>query len=38
VKLEYTLFTGMEIELNIVQIIDGPILRNARDFFESKYK
>jgi hypothetical protein len=38
VKLEYILFTGMEIELNIMQIIDGPILRDGKDFFENKYK
>ena len=38
IKLEYILFTGLEIELNIVQIIDGPILRNAGDFFDNKYK
>ncbi len=38
VKLEYLLFTGLQIELNIVQIIDGPILRNAGDFFDNKYK
>ncbi len=38
VKLEYTLFTGMEIELNIAQIINGPILRDGKDFFENKYK
>jgi hypothetical protein len=38
VKLEYILFTGLEIELNILQIINGPILRNAGDFFENKYK
>jgi hypothetical protein len=28
----------LEIELNIEQIIDGPILRNAGDFFDNKYK
>jgi hypothetical protein len=38
VKLEYILFTGLEIELNIEQVIDGPILRNAGDFFDNKYK
>jgi hypothetical protein len=38
VKLEYILFTGVEIELNIMKVIDGPILRDARDFFENKYK
>ncbi len=38
VKLEYILFTGLEIELNVVQVIDGPILRDAGDFFENKYK
>jgi len=38
VKLEYTLFTGVEIELNIMKLIDGPVLRDARDFFENKYK
>jgi hypothetical protein len=38
VKLEYILFTGLAIELNIEQIIDGPILRNAGDFFDNKYK
>lgn len=38
VKLEYTLFTGMEIELNIAQVTDGPILRDGKDFFENKYK
>ncbi|NHN26196.1 DUF3108 domain-containing protein [Flavobacterium jejuense] len=38
VKLEYTLFTGMEIELNIAQIINGPILRDGKEFFENKYK
>ncbi len=38
VKLEYILFTGLKIELNIEQIIDGPILRNAGDFFDNKYK
>jgi hypothetical protein len=38
VKLEYILFTGLEIELNILQKINGPILRNAGDFFENKYK
>jgi hypothetical protein len=38
VKLAYILFTGIEIELNMVQIIDGPRLRNPGDFFDHKYK
>lgn len=37
IKLEYTLFTGIKIELNIEQIINGPILRDGKDFFENKY-
>ena len=38
IKLEYTLFSGIKINLNLEKIIKGPILRNAEDFFENKYK
>ena len=38
VKLEYILFTGVEIELNIAQVKDGPILSDPGDFFDYKYK
>ncbi|MFI2744082.1 hypothetical protein ACG2LH_15205 [Zhouia sp. PK063] len=37
IKLEYTLFSGMKVELDIEKIITGPILRNGKDFFENKY-
>ncbi|WP_051219179.1 DUF3108 domain-containing protein [Flavobacterium frigidarium] len=38
VKLEYTLFTGIKIEMNLDQIIDGPILRDAKEFYQYKSK
>ncbi|MFD1552936.1 hypothetical protein DNU06_15970 [Putridiphycobacter roseus] len=38
VKLEYTLFNGIKIDLNLGQIINGSILRDGKDFFENKYK
>ena len=38
VKLEYNLFTGIKIEMNLDQIIDGPILRDAREFYQYKRK
>lgn len=38
VKLQYTLFTGIEIELALKQVIDTPILRDSQDFFEANYK
>ena len=38
VKLAYILFTGVEIELNIAQVKDGPILSDPGDFFDHKYK
>jgi len=38
IKLEYTLSRGTRIELDLEKIIDGPILRDEKDFFERKYK
>jgi len=38
VKLEYNLFTGTKIEINMVKITDGPILSDGKDFFENKNK
>ena len=38
VKLKYTLFTGIEIDLSLEQIINGSVLRDAKDFFENKNK
>lgn len=38
IKLEYTLFNGIKINLNLDKIINGRILRDGKDFFENKYK
>jgi hypothetical protein len=38
VKLQYTLFNGIKINLNLDKVINGPILRDGKDFFENKYK
>jgi hypothetical protein len=37
-KLEYTLFNGIEIDLMCVAVNEGPILRDGKDFFENKNK
>ncbi len=38
VKLVYTLFTGILVELHLHSVMDGPVLRDGRSFFENKYK
>ncbi|SFT43417.1 hypothetical protein SAMN05216474_0544 [Lishizhenia tianjinensis] len=37
IKLEYTLFTGIKVELELEKVVNGTILRDGKDFFESKY-
>lgn len=36
-KLEYTLFTGIKVDLNLERVVDGTVLRDGKDFFENKY-
>ena len=38
VALHYTLFSGIEIDLKLDKIIEGSVLRSARDFFENRYQ
>lgn len=38
VKLEYTLFTGIKIEINLDEIVTGPILRDTKEFYQYKSK
>lgn len=38
VKLEYTLFTGIKIEINLDEIVAGPILRDTKEFYQYKSK
>lgn len=35
-KLEYTLFTGIKVDLNLEEIVDGAVFRDAIDLFESR--
>ena len=35
-KLEYTLFTGIKVDLNLENIINGNVLRDGKDFFENR--
>jgi hypothetical protein len=37
VTLNYTLFNGLEINLNLDSVIEGPTLRDVQEFFESRY-
>lgn len=37
IKLEYTLFTGLEVELTAEKVVDINLLRGVRDFFENRY-
>ncbi|SFN37470.1 hypothetical protein SAMN04487989_1018 [Bizionia echini] len=35
IKLDYTLFNGIKIDLNLFKIINGPILRDGKDFLKT---
>ncbi len=36
VKLNYTLFNGIQISFNLEEVLDGPIYRDGRDFFRRR--
>ncbi|HUH29329.1 hypothetical protein [Gelidibacter sp.] len=35
IKLEYKLFSGIEIDLNLEKVIDGPVLRDGKEFLQN---
>ena len=37
IQLNYTLVTGMEVELMLTEIKEGPILRDGKDFFKINF-
>lgn len=37
VQLTYTLFTGMQVVLKLKEVKNEPVLRDGRDFFESRW-
>ena len=36
VKLQYTLFTGIKIELNLNKVLDAPIVRSPHEYLEKR--
>lgn len=36
IKLEYKLFSGIEVDLNLEKVIDGPVFRDGKEFLQNK--
>lgn len=38
VELHYTLFNEIKIDIILTEVIEGPILRDGKEFFQNRYK